>query len=123
MAIHQIDLDRVELNIFPDCVDKIWMGVKPEKLMKVQHSTVYRTDELEEEEEEVEVTVLGDGGDEVSIVPFVYPCGTVSVSSLSYFLPVGSSSKPSHPYLPVSVGSRHIQEYFKKKRGRKIKFI
>ena len=85
MAIHQIDLDRVELNIFPDCVDKIWMGVKPEKLMKVQHSTVYRTDKSEEDKEEVEGAVLGDGGDEFSIVPFVYPCGTVSVSSLDFF--------------------------------------
>ena len=36
---------------------------------------------------------------------------------------VGSSSKPSHPSLPVSLGAHHIQEYFKKKRGRKIKFI
>ena len=61
--------------------------------------------------------MLGYGGDEVSIVPFVYPRGTVSVSSLGYFLSVGSSSKPSRPSLPVSVGARHIQEYFKKKRG------
>ena len=63
-----------------------------------------------------------DGGDEVNIVPFLYPRGTVSLSSLGYFLSVGSSSKPSHPSLPVSVGARHIQEYFKKKRvgGAKI---
>ena len=26
-----------------------------------------------------------DGGDKVSIVPFVYPCGTVSVLSMGYF--------------------------------------
>ena len=67
--------------------------------------------------------MLGGGGNEVSIAPFVYPRGTVSVSSLGYLLSVGSSSKPSHPSLPVSVGARHIQEYFKKKRGRKRKFI
>ena len=64
-----------------------------------------------------------DGGEKVNIVPFVYPSGTVSVSSLSYFLSIGSSSKPSHPYLPLSLGARHIQEYIKKKRGRKRKKI
>ena len=56
--------------------------------------------------------MLGDGGEDVSILPVVYPCGTVSVSSLGYFSSVGFSSKPSHPYLPVSLGARHIQEYF-----------
>ena len=64
-----------------------------------------------------------DGGDEVSIVPFVYPRGTVSVSSLGYFSSVGSYYKPSHPSLPVYVGARHIQDYFKNKRGRKKKYI
>ena len=64
-----------------------------------------------------------DGGDEVIIVPFVYPRGTVSVSSLGYFSSVGSSSKPSHTYLSLSLGARHIQEYFKKKRGIKRKFV
>ena len=63
------------------------------------------------------------GGDEVIIVPFVYPRGAVSVSSLGYFSSVSSSSKPSHPSLPLSLGARHIQEYFKKKRGRKRKFV
>ena len=67
--------------------------------------------------------MLGDGGDEFSIVPFVYPCGTVSVSSLGYFSSVGSSSKPSHPSLPVLIRAHHIQEYFKKKRERKRKVI
>ena len=47
-------------------------------------------------------------GDEVNIATFVYPRGTVSVSSLSYFLSIGSSSKPSNPHLPVSVGARQI---------------
>ena len=65
-----------------------------------------------------------DGGDEVSILTFVYPRGTVSVSPMGYFSYFGSYSKPSYPSLPVSVGERHIQEYFKKKkRGRKRKFI
>ena len=63
-------------------------------------------------------TVLGCGGDEVSVMPVVYPHGAVSVSSLSYFSSVGSSSKPSHPYLPLSLGVHYIQEYFKKKSGR-----
>ena len=43
--------------------------------------------------------MLGGGGDEVSIMPVFYPRGTVSVLSLNYFSSVGSSSKPSHPYL------------------------
>ena len=64
-----------------------------------------------------------DGGDEVNIVPFVYPRGTVSVSKLGYFSSVGSSSKPSHNSLPLSLGAHQIQEYFKNKRGRRRKFI
>ena len=64
-----------------------------------------------------------DGGDEVSIVLFVYPCGMVSVSSLGSLSSVGSYFKPSHPSLPLSLGALHIQEYFKKKRGRKREFI
>ena len=66
--------------------------------------------------------MLGYGCEDVSIMPDVYPCGTVSVSSFGYFSSIVSSSKPSHPYLPVSIGARHIQEYFKNKRGRE-KFI
>ena len=89
----------------------------------MQDSTVYRMDELEEDEEEVEGAVDFDGGDEVHYVPFVYPCGMVSVSSLGYFSSIGSSSKPSHPSLPLSLGAHNIQEYFKRKRGRKRKFI
>ena len=64
-----------------------------------------------------------DGGDEVNILPFVYPRGTVSVSSIGSFSSVGSSSKPSQPSLPLSLGAHNIQEYFKRKRGRKRKFI
>ena len=64
-----------------------------------------------------------DGGEEVNYMPFVYPRGTVSVSSIVYFSSVGFSSKPSHPYLPLSLGAHNIQEYFKRKRGRKRKFI
>ena len=76
-----------------------------------------------EDKEEVEGTVIGYIGEYVSIVPVVYPRGTVSVSSLGYFSSVGSFSKPSHPSLPVSVEARHIQEYFKKERWRKREFI
>ena len=67
--------------------------------------------------------MLGGGGEEVSIVPIVYPCGTVSVSSLGSFLSIGYSSKPSHTSLPVSLGAQQIQEYFKNKRGRKRRLI
>ena len=61
------------------------MGGNTDKLKNVVHITVYRTDESEEDEEEVVGTVLGGGGEEVGIVPVVYPRGTVSVSSLGYF--------------------------------------
>ena len=67
--------------------------------------------------------MLGGGGDEISVMPVVYPCGTVSVSSLGYFSSVGSLSKPSNPSLPLSLGVHRIQEYFNKKRGRKRKII
>ena len=66
--------------------------------------------ELEEEEEELEGGVLGYGGDEVSIMYVVSPCGLVSFSSLGYVSSVGSSSKPSHYSLPLSLRARHIQE-------------
>ena len=56
------------------------------------------------------------GGDEVSIMPVFNPCGSVSDSSLDYFLSISSSSKPSHPSLPLSLGACHIQEYLKKNR-------
>ena len=67
--------------------------------------------------------MLGGVGEDVSIVPFVYPRGTFSVSSLGYLSSVGSSSKPYHPYFPASVGARHVQEYFKKNRARKLKLV
>ena len=47
--------------------------------------------------------MLGDGGEDASIVHVIYPPGTVSVSSLGSFSSVSSSSEPSHPYLPVSL--------------------
>ena len=64
-----------------------------------------------------------DGGDKVIIVTFVYPCGTVSVSSQGYFLSVGYYSKPPHTSLPLSLGARHMQQYFNNKRGIKRRFI
>ena len=67
--------------------------------------------------------MLGDSGEDLSIVPVVYPHGAFSVSSLGAFLYVGSSSKTSRPYLPVYIVARHIQEYFNNKKGRKQKFI
>ena len=55
-------------------------------------------------------------------MPVVYPCGTFSFSSLGSFTSIVSSSKPSHPSLPLSLGVNCIQDYFKKKRGRKRKY-
>ena len=57
VAMHDIKLDGAERKICRECVDNLRMGGKPEKLKMVQHSTVFRTDELEEDEEEVEGTV------------------------------------------------------------------
>ena len=62
VAMHDIYIDREELDICRDCVDELWMGGKPEKLKKVKHRTVYRMEKSEEDEEEVEGEVLGDGG-------------------------------------------------------------
>ena len=58
---------------------------------------------MDYDEEEVEGTVLGDLGEEVIKVPVVYPCGTVSISSLGLFSSIASSSKPSRPYFPLSL--------------------
>ena len=101
--MHEVNLDGAELKIFRDCVDKFWIGNKTEKMNKVQ--------------------CLGIEVMRSLYCLFDYPRGTVSVSSLDYFLSVGSSSEPSHTSFTVSVGVRHIQEYLKKKRGRKQKFI
>ena len=51
---HEIYLDREERKICCNCVDDLWIGGKPDKLKKVQHSTVYRMDESEEDKEELE---------------------------------------------------------------------
>ena len=47
--MHEIDIDRSERKICSDCVDELQMGVKPDKLKKVVHSTVYRMDKSEED--------------------------------------------------------------------------
>ena len=60
--------------------------------------------------------MIGCGGNEFNIIPVVYPRGPISVSSLGYFFSVCSSSKPSHYCLPLSLGEKNIQDYFKKKR-------
>ena len=101
--MHDIDLDGAEWKIYHNFVDELWMGGKPEKLRKLQHSTMYRTDESEEEEEEVQGTVHLDGGDEVIIVSFLYPRGTVIALSLGSFPSVGSCYKPSYPFLSLSL--------------------
>ena len=103
MAIHEINIDGAERKICRDCVDKLQMGVNPDKLNKVGHRAVYKMKESKEDEKEVEGTVLGDVGEYVSIVPVVYYCGTVSVLLLDSFLFVGYYYKTSRPYLPVSV--------------------
>ena len=43
MDMHEIDLDGAERKTCSDCVEKIWMEGKPDKLNMVGHSTVYST--------------------------------------------------------------------------------
>ena len=66
---------------------------------------------MEEYKEEVEEKVHLDGGEEVSIVNFVYPRETVSVSSLGYFPSVGSSYKPYNPSLSLSRSTPHSRVF------------
>ena len=119
MLLNDINFDGSERKIFRGFVEEIRGRGKSETLKKVGDSTVHRTDKAEEDEEEVEGTVIGGGGDEVSGMYIVYPRWKVSVSSLGYLSSVGSSYKPSRPSLSLYLGVNHIQEYFKKKRGRK----
>ena len=49
--MHEINLDGAERKICRNCVDELRIGVNTEKLKKVGHSTVYRTEESEEDEE------------------------------------------------------------------------
>ena len=49
--MHEIELDGAERKICRECVDDLRIGGNPEKLKMVQHSTVYRIDESEEDEE------------------------------------------------------------------------
>ena len=97
MLLNDINFDGAERKAFRDCVKKLWDQGKSETLMTVGESTVYGTDESEEDEEEVEGKVLGCGSDEISVMPIVYPRGMISVSSLGYFSSIGSSYKPSNP--------------------------
>ena len=63
--------------------------------------------------------------DELNIImTVVYTHGTVSVSSLGSFSSVFFfNSKSSKSYLPLPIGSIHIEEYSKKKRGGGLKSI
>ena len=52
--------------------------------------------------------MIGGGSDEVSVMPIVYPRGTVNVSSFGYFSSVGSSFKPYHPSLTIYIVVNYI---------------
>ena len=69
--MHEIKLDGSERKICRECIDDLRMGGNFEKSKMMQVSTVYRMNELEEDEEEVEGRVDLDGVDEVNYVPFV----------------------------------------------------
>ena len=60
--------------------------------------------------------MLGGGGDEVSFVSVVYPCGMISVSSLGFFS-VGSSSKTSNHSLPLSLSYYTLFKSISIRRG------
>ena len=79
---------------------------------------------MEEDEEEVEGAVLGYGCDDVSVMYVFSHHVTVSVLPISYIL-FGCSYPRTFflPCLSLSLKARHIQECFKKKRGRKQKLI
>ena len=49
----EIYLDGAELKICHNCVNELWMEGNPEKLKKVQHITLYNTEKVEEDEEEI----------------------------------------------------------------------
>ena len=49
MDMYEINLDGAERNICHNYFDEIWLGGKPKKLKKVQHRTVYRTDESDKD--------------------------------------------------------------------------
>ena len=67
--------------------------------------------------------MLGGGGDDVIIIPVVYPSGMVIVQSHNYLSSVGYYSKPSHSSFTLSIYNCHIQKYLKNKRERKGKLI
>ena len=62
VAMNEMDLDGGERKIFRYCIDDIQGQDNSEILKKVRDSTVYGTDESEEDEEEAEGTVLGGVG-------------------------------------------------------------
>ena len=80
VATNEINIDRAERKFCHIFFGNIWMGGKTNKLKKVGHITINKREESEDNKEEVEVTVLEDGGGDISIVTAVYPCGAVSVS-------------------------------------------
>ena len=43
-AMHEINIYGAEQKVCCDFFDELWMGGNPDKLNKVGHSTVYRTD-------------------------------------------------------------------------------
>ena len=49
--MNEIYLDGADRNICCDCVAKLRIGGKPEKLKKSEHGTVHRTEKSEEDEE------------------------------------------------------------------------
>ena len=72
VTMYEIKLDGSEQKICRECIDDLRMGGKFEKSKMMEDSTVYRMDELEEDEEGVEGTVDFNGGVEVNDMPL--PC-------------------------------------------------
>ena len=72
-------------------------------LKKLVDSTLHGTYELEEDKEEVEIAVLGVGGDEILSCLLFTPVGRLVSHHLVIVLSVGSLSKHSKPDPPLYV--------------------
>ena len=117
VVLHDIDFEGAERKICHHFFDDLRVWVNSEAFNNLLYSTLYGMDVTEEDEEEVEGTVPGGNGDEVSIMPAVCPHGTVSVSSIGSFEYVGLSYKPSDPSLPLSLSEYTIFKSISRRRG------
>ena len=123
MILYDIYFEGGERKICRNCVDKLGGGGKVREIEEGGRQHCVRYSLIIGGRRRSGGEIIGGGSDEFIIIPVVYPRGTVIVSSIGYFSSVGSSSKTSRPSLPLYIGARHIQDYFKNKRWRKKKLL